>query len=111
MKKKTFTVGVMLFASTFVFCQQSEIPQFNSDAEKAAWISTHVDEYNALTGVQTVSSTSLKEGVPEFSTQEEKNAYRLTLNHQHLLVVQFLSSVLMLKKQLGLLLILRLIKR
>jgi hypothetical protein len=75
MKKKTITIGVMLFASISVFGQKQEtvMPRFNSDAEKAEWIMTHPDDYERMTG-EKVSSV-----VPEFKTQEEKDAWLKSL--------------------------------
>ena len=71
MKKKTITIGVMLFAAISVFGQKQEtvMPRFSSDAEKAAWIAAHPDDYERMTG-EKVSSV-----LPEFKTQAEKDAW------------------------------------
>jgi hypothetical protein len=76
MKKKTITFGVMLFASISVFGQKQEtvMPRFNSDAEKAEWIMTHPDDYERMTG-EKVSSV-----LPEFKTQAEKDAFIKSLS-------------------------------
>ena len=45
------------------------MPRFNSDAEKAAWIANHPDDYERMTGEKVTNV------IPEFKTQAEKDAW------------------------------------
>lgn len=65
--KKTITLLGMYFLCTPFFFGQ-EMPQFNSDAEKAAWIKEHPQDYERISGEKVTL-------IPTFSTSEEKEAW------------------------------------
>lgn len=50
------------------------MPRFNSDAEKAAWIANHPEDYERMTGEKVTNV------IPEFKTQAEKDAWIQQLN-------------------------------
>jgi hypothetical protein len=75
MKKTTLLVGLMLStASVFSQKQEATMPRFNSDAEKAAWIANHPEDYERMTGEKVTNV------IPEFKTQAEKDAWLQQLN-------------------------------
>lgn len=75
MRKTVLTVGLILStASVFSQKQEATIPRFNSDAEKAAWIANHPEDYERMTGEKVTNV------IPEFKTQAEKDAWIQQLN-------------------------------
>jgi hypothetical protein len=61
-------LGFLTFGGA-LFAQETKLPVFKSEAEKSEWIQNHPEEYSKLSGQQTSNE------VPEFATQEEKNAW------------------------------------
>lgn len=73
---KTVTLVAVLLSATTVFSQKQEtsMPRFSSDAEKAAWIANHPEDYERMTGEKVTTV------IPEFKTQAEKDAWIQQLN-------------------------------
>ena len=70
MKKNVLMLGAILLVGSSVFGQDvKQIPDFSSEAEKAAWIQAHPTDYERLAG-EKVTITA-----PEFKTQAEKDAW------------------------------------
>jgi hypothetical protein len=70
MKKNVLILGAVFLVGSSVFGQDvKQIPNFSSEAEKAAWIQAHPTDYERLSG-EKVTNT-----VPEFKTQAEKDAW------------------------------------
>jgi hypothetical protein len=70
MKKRTMLAGVFMTLSLFSFSQQVEsMPSFSSDAEKAAWIKSHPQDYERLSGEKVTNSDRTE------MTAEEKAAW------------------------------------
>jgi hypothetical protein len=72
---KTVTLVAVLLSATTVFSQKQEtsMPRFSSDAEKAAWIANHPEDYERMTGEKVTTV------IPEFKTQAEKDAWLKSL--------------------------------
>jgi hypothetical protein len=70
MKKNVLILGALMFVGSSVFGQDvKQIPNFTSEAEKAAWIQAHPTDYERLSGEKVTNA------VPEFKTQAEKDAW------------------------------------
>ena len=76
-------IAVFVFACTASMAQSNSIPQFDSDAEKQAWIESNPDKYSSmLNSTESVSSNrtqkehSPKSSVKKMSRQEMMNASR-----------------------------------
>lgn len=68
MKRCLMLLG-FLSTGGYLCAQESSLPVFKSEAEKTEWIKNHPEEYRKISGQQTANV------VPEFATQEEKNAW------------------------------------
>lgn len=68
---KIMILASFVFSSLFGFSQNqiNNLPFFKSDAEKAAWILNHPDDYKRLSGEKVTNV------IPEFKTQAEKDAW------------------------------------
>ncbi len=68
MKRCLMLLGFLSIGG-YLCAQESSLPVFKSEAEKTEWIKNHPEEYRKISGQQTANA------VPEFTTQEEKNAW------------------------------------
>jgi hypothetical protein len=68
----------MLTISSVFGQKVQDVPRFNSDAEKKAWIAAHPEEYARVSGEKVSPVTernAVKKSTPEFKTQAEKDAW------------------------------------